>query len=430
MRRLIRGRWIGRFPAAVLLTLLAAGLLLAGGQSPVPAEGDRSRQEPNSENSAEGDNVGDELEAIRKEIAEIRATLERLEQAVTADKGASEFSPVMIRIETEAGEPLSGFDVKMYSLEGRHIEASDVSGADGVGLTRQLPYGDYRISISHPSGWRMNMKNQTVEPGKSFEKVVRAPDPSGRATVAIRSSIDRSRFEGLRFGERRHYRSGYSAYSVSHSPEPGQEDAGRYYMPFDSFPTVSDGIGEVAVQLEVSVEQEIEQPDGDAQTWYWRPPEELRFPRILLAIDDRVTGISDYDGGSAEAAETARYFRRQDEDDRESSSRRYKVGYLKINSEQKHPADEVALPIVPGTVTVAVESFLGKPDDAVLQSLEHEGPFEQPIWLRANLDGSSEWIPKVLNLDGWERGTSISFHARQVSEVADGETVEIAVESP
>lgn len=412
-----------RRTATRFLTLLMCAI--------VPAASVAQAQDAAKEDSAsELKALRQELQAVRKDISEIRRSLKTLEKKLIQQDRPSEFSQVTVRIQTPLGQPLAGFAFEMESArhEGRRIVARGESDGEGLGLSRALPYGDYDLTITHPSGWRTDFERLTVELGRPLEKVVSAPDPSQRASVQFRSSIAPECFKGLRFGKREHHRSGRRGYTVFHSPEPGMESK-LFHMPFETFPTVGDGITAVGVECDIRLKQELPQPDGDRQTWNWSPPDDRSFPVAILALRDSVRMVADFDGSSVSPERSAAYFRRKDPSKEEDDLKEYEVGFSELQFSNA-ARGEATLEVVPGTLVVSVERLLGKADDAVLEVLGQQHGRRREIWLEASLGASSEWIPRVLDLDGWERGESISFLARKTQVIPPEERAVVTIESP
>jgi hypothetical protein len=382
--------------------------------------------DPEEADAAGAESLQADLQAIRNDIAEIRKSVEALREALQQRHASTDSSPVTIRVEAPDGRPLSGFEVEMTTpSDTRRVTATGQSGDDGLGLARDMPYGEYRLSLKHPSGWSTWFGTVTVEVGKPFEQTVIAPDTDERATLTVTSSLDAQAFAGLRFGERREYRSLGAAYGVPSVPEPGEESSD-----FPQFPTLDSGILRTAAQIDVGVEREIEQPDGESQTWYWRRDDE-QFPSAILAGTGRVIPIADYDGGKFNPAETANYFRPEEPpaNDFEEEANGFAVGYLTMRPAQEG-RPESQWEIVPGRLTVSVKRFLGQAAPDVVKTLNAEIQEDQQVWLEAPMQGSSSWVPRILDLDGWERGDSISFHARKVLDVQPGETIAIELQSP
>ena len=406
-----------------LLALLFAGVMtvglrprsphIAAAADPPPADADTTAT------------LQAELQAIREEIAEIRKSLDAVREALQQRGTSSDSSPVAIRIESPDGRPLPGFEVKMTTPpDTRRITATGESGDDGLGLSRDMPYGEYRLSLRHPSGWYADFESVIVEVGEPFEKTVIAPNPGEHATLTVISSLDAQAFAGLRFGERREYQSRGPGYGVPAVPEPAEEGSD-----FPRFPTLDSGILRPAAQIDVGIEREIEQPDGEGQTWYWRPNPE-QFPTAILAGTGRVIPIAEYVDGQFSPAESASYFRHEEPpaNDFEEEANAFPVGYVKMCPAQEQPAS--GWEIVPGRLTLKVQRFVGQAAPDVVDVLNASIEEDKQLWLEAPMLGSSAWVPRILDLEGWERGDSIAFDARRVLDVQPGETIVIDLDSP
>lgn len=353
---------------------------------------------------------------MRRDLRDLKSVLKRVEERIGKEQGPSEFSPVTIRIQSEDGRPLEGFLVKMESArkEVRRVSASSRSDREGLALSRHLPYGEYRLSVKHESGWSTTFRDITIEVGEALEKVVIAPDPQERASVKIQSALRPDAFEGLRFGERREPR-GARAYSIEHSPEPG-EDRAR----FASFPTVGDGISEAGVEVRIGIEREIQQPGGESQKWRWSGGENA--VHRLLVTPDGAAAITNVESKSARPEDSSRYFAPAD-----GQSEFYTVGFLKL--ELQNPIEQgVSLELAPGDATLLIAEPLGKAKPEALSSLGVDEGSE--VWLQASLSGESEWVPRIIDLEGWERGTGISHLAKKTLELEAGEHVEVTIGSP
>lgn len=415
------------------ITRFAVWFVLLGGLSgPAAADQDTSAQRGRHENAKQplrdedrsSESLADEVkelrqevEAMRRDLREMRSALKTIEKRTGKEQGPSDFSPVSIRVQSEDGRPLPGFLVEMESArkEVRRVSASGRSDRDGLALSRDLPYGDYQIKVREDSGWSTSFRNVTVEIGKALEKVIVAPDPQERAVLEIQSAIDPQGVESLRFGERRERSSG-PGYFVSHSPEPGKEGAR-----FASFPTVGDGISEIAVQVRIGLERTLEQPDGTVQTWRWRAWKEL-LPTVL-ATAEGVVAIAGTEGGTSRPKKASRYFAPVND-----LFGNYSVAYLK--RDLRRAEGDFSLEIAPGDVTMTVTRVLGKAAAEVLPSLGLEADHDSEIWLEARMQGSSEWVPRILDLEEWERGTGSSPLAKKTVRVGPGDEVQVGVRSP
>ena len=290
-----------------------------GSPSTIPAGGPEASDDPVSD-SAQAD-----LRAIRDDIAELRKSVDALREALLQRSTPPDFSPVSIRVESPDGRPLPGFAVGLNSTgsEARRVTATGESDAEGLALSRDMPYGQYTLWVRHPAGWSTAFRKVTVEIGKPLEQIVIAPDPDERAALQIRSSLDQRAFAGLRFGQRRDYTTTPGAsYAVPSVPEPGLEDS-----QFPRFPTLGAGILQAAARIEIAIEQEIRQPGGDLQTWHWRLGEQA-FPKALLAATGLVISIADYEEGVHRPDVSARYFRPQEPPALPTRRSDFAVGYL------------------------------------------------------------------------------------------------------
>ena len=198
---------------------------------------------------------------------------------------------------------------------------------------------------------------------------------------------------------------------ITPAPEPGQPPA-----KLESFPDMGNGIKEAAVQLVFLVERTVEQPDGQSQRWHAGREIDHR----LLVSAGRVFTMTGMADKSARPEKDAPFFASNEPSD-------YSVGYLEFYGEEAVEG-EFVVDIPAGELTVQLDDFVGKPDLRALYAL---GLHEKPgTWLPASFSATSDWVPRLVDLKGWERGTGIAFHAKQVKRVEPGETVEIRVASP
>jgi hypothetical protein len=407
------------------LALLAGGLAA----SRLPAQTEEQVEQP------QFDQVRGELQAIRQDIAELRKAVEELSQTVQQQQSAPGFSPVQICVETEDGRPLPGFDVEMESTpkEGRRLRATGTSNDEGLALARRLPYGDYNLRLSEPSGWSALLVNVTVELGRPLKLRVRAPDPAQQGTITVHSALDPSGLSSLHFGERQEHERDARSYGVPFAPAPEpMEEPGDLV----SFPTLENGIDAVALQLALSVKQQIEQPDGEVETWRWRMPDARRHRRpqigsaALLVRPDGAARIATYDSDAARPQESAEFFV---DDEHEEDDKFIAVGYVELQTKAA-PADPLEVQVPPGEVSVVIEKLLGRAGETARAGLDLTSDGNSQIWLEATLRPRSEWLPRLLVLTDWQQPDEdrpvASILARRTLTIQAGQPTRLTLATP
>jgi hypothetical protein len=408
------------------LALLAGGLTA----SRLPAQTEQQNQQPRF------DQLRGELRQIRRDIAELRKAVEELSQVVRQQQSASEFSPVRIYVETADGRPLAGFDIELESdnNEGRRFRVTGTSNDQGLALTRQLPYGEYRLTLSEPTGWSARLQRVTVELGQPLELHVRAPDPEQQGTLVVRSALDPGGLAGLHFGERQEHERNARSYGIPFAPAPEpMEEPGE----LASFPTLEKGINAVALQLALSAEQKIEQPDGEVETWHWRlsdtPPQPLQQSgsASLLVRHDGAARIVDYNSGMARPQESAEFF--VGDNDPEEDDKYVTVGYVELATKAA-PEDLLEVGVPPGEVTIILEKLLGRAAEGTRASLDLMSDGNRQIWLEATLRPRSQWLPRLLVLSDWQQPEEerpvAQILARRTLTIESGKSTSLTLTSP
>lgn len=382
-----------------LAVALAAPLTTLGHEPSSPSAGGPS----DGQGTREGE-IARELAALKQAIARLENKIDRLAQQ------PSEFSPVEVRIVDERGKPLGGFDVRLKSAgDVQAAEASGVSNDDGIGLTRDLPYGRYWMGV-HGQGWYAR-DLVTLEVGKPLELTVAAPTPDQLGRLALVGSLQPEMVKGLPFGQWE-IRGG-NGWGNRLVPEPSEVQDGEDSEDWNTFPSLSHGVEVVAVSVNVSVKRRIRQPDGSHVAWDCRrssDDEQLPPLRWLVQSDGRIQPI-------LEVAERHKTIRRQagrfqalapDDDshamDRSSHRQRLGYHYLKLGDEQRSPA-EIALPA--GQIELSIDDIYGRPSRDVLQAIDEQADSSAgQVWLRAVVRRSSTgWLGRLLG-DSWSDAAS------------------------
>lgn len=367
--------------------------------------------------NASVDDLKTAVEQMRADLKAMRLSLEAIQQRLDNERSPTIFTPVSVRVEDEDGQPLPGFHVKMRSAEKgvRQVEVTGHSDDTGLALTRDLPYGRYYFWVEEQKqGWYSRLNDVTVELGKPFERTIIAPNPDAKATVTLRSRLDPAAFEGLRFGQ---FQSRRTRGSISSplAPEPGAEE-----IRFESFPTFNNGIDKVAVKVRLGMSRTISQGDDIEMTW------RVSENSMLMATPFRFIVVGDTKGESMVLPRETPYFSPTDERFEDSD---YQVGYI-VCDDVKSIEGEYSLELPAGELEVRLVRFYGKAGPAAAESLRMDGQSDQEIWLDATLKATSQWVPRILDLTNWHRGTGISHLAMQTHTIEANRDVEITIASP
>lgn len=334
----------------------------------------------------------DEIAELRAEIAGLRKAVDRLSSRMAPD-----YAPVRIATQTPAGKPVAGCLVTIYRGSGEtRIKASGESNDSGVALERSLPYGEYRLSVSTPEGHRASMRRVLVEIGKGLDRKIVIPEPDEWATLRIEEELDFSKLAGLRFGEyTKNARSG--SYYTSYSPEP-DEEPGKYW----AFPTIGDGVEEVAMKLRWHLTREVPQPEGNPLEWSltWGG---ATLPDLIAA--NKMLKVQSTNAKRYRPEANARYFNAKAHsiESITSSSQQedYKVGFEHLQLEQLDFAQPV-IRLPAGQLTVTLEGLYARASEEVASSLPlNDEDSGQQVWLEANVKRDSLWLPRLLELTQW-----------------------------
>ena len=339
-------------------------------------------------------------------------------------QSSPEFPAVKVFVKSEGGEPLVGASVTMKLLgeEARPVRVIAESADDGIAVDRVLPYGRYYVTVKTAAGWFTMMSEVMVEFGKNLELTIVAPAAGENATLVIDGRFKPADISELRFGVWQEAVGKVSAgYTVLYSPEPG--------VPLDrlaTFPTLGDGIEEVALSISVTVHREVPQPDGSQIRWSWSPAVE-EHPRRFLLTADHIYPIIDSDGEKARRRQGTPYFAA-------SENSRLDVGYIEyvIGQQAELPT---SLPLPAGRTAVYVTGIAGRPNAVVREALGVGEPSgEQQIWLPAELKRESGWVSRIMDLSHWrQRGedeSGLEHLARQEQELKQGATLRVKIEPP
>lgn len=358
------------------------------------------------------------LKHVERELAQLRESVELLRKESEA---TSEFPPIKLRVVSPAGKPLSGFRIRLWSKpEGREIEVSGTSDEAGLAMDRILPYGNYRLSVHHDSGWRVFSKKVLVEFGVGLDQTIIAPDPGPSGTVRLSSRLSASGLRGFGFG-RPAERRGVS-WRYGYAPEP-DDPSDRHR----TLPTIGDGIDTIAVRAKLFVERELEQPDGKMMEWVWWSPE----PDLLVTSGSLVQSLDwDWEHDRHRPRAEADYFSGLDDDEFVSVvSRPAPTSAEPTTNEVVLDAGTVERSVPAGEVSLSLRDLIGFAKEEALEALDYERDDRHLVWLQtSSVKADSAWPRRFIDFANWEPGKRTL--ATRDFQVNAGERVEIAIESP
>ena len=360
--------------------------------------------------------TGQQLNQLESELRDIRKSVDRLEAKL--DRllaNPSDFSRVIIRVQSDASKPLAGFQAKLTSQakEGRHISVSGTSDEDGLAVERAVPYGKYDLSLEEPSGWSTYMYGVVVEIGKDLELDIVAPDPSSRAEIVLISKLKQAAFTGLPFGEVREQMG--SGYAVSFTAEPSQkQDSSK------SFPTIENGLVEVGARISVSAMQELKQSEGENLTWRWSSPNSRDASSVLVLLaSGEICRLHGMRSVSVRPREDGPFFTKLETGK--------SIGF-QLASEVEQLGSSYAIDVPAKQVEVAVTSVVGKASPAVSELLGKAKT--ESAWLIVNLQQDSQWLNKLFELDQWKPGDAMNTVIKRSLQLSRGAKTEVALASP
>lgn len=357
-----------------------------------------------------------------------KPTTSDMPQAQTKLPPSPEFAPVKIRVVDEDGKPVEGAKVKL-SLRVKKgqqpIMVEKVSHKDGTAIDRTLPYGTYHIDVNTADGWFVTLLNYEVEFGKPLDLEFVSPAPGVPATLAIEADLDFSDEvrQNLRFGEyRRESSKGAGSFNY-YAPEPQQPA-----KDFKSFPTMANGIDQVAVKILIYVKKEVPQNDKSMLSWtrlinpkvsttrFWLSNDQIRTVEAvkeLRASPENKSGLFAIDTSFGEW-----------------------VGCSSIKPAKIESAP-YSFKVPPGTVEIQLVGIEGRPNVEALEALQLPPQEGCEIWLGTNLETDfekdSKWIPKLFDAKGWQPGKRGQYpRAMLIKNVvaAPNETVNIKLMTP
>ncbi|EMI19876.1 hypothetical protein RMSM_03202 [Rhodopirellula maiorica SM1] len=301
---------------------------------------------------------------------------------------------------------MNGFEVEMDSVgDVQAAEATGVSNVDGIGLTRSLPYGRYRMTVSG-NGWHAR-DLVTLEVGKPLALTVVAPTPNQLGELHLQASLATDGLTDFPFGEWEV--KGNRGWGTRIVPQPGeiQQDSGDW----KTFPTVSDGIDVVAVVVEIAIKRRIKQPSGNHLTWEWRQSSDVgQQPSLkwLVQSDGTVRPLLSVSEQNCQISRPTAWFqnlapdKEKDSSESERSSHSERLGYHVLTLGSEHQ-DSAGIELPAGQFQLSNDTIYGRPTPNVLQVIDKkpESTAEQ-IWLHGViLHESPGWLTRLLG-DSWD----------------------------
>ncbi len=354
----------------------------------------------------------------------------------SASKSSPEYPPVEIVVHDEEGKPVEGVKVSLYQLAkdqgGQVLEINETSNVSGLAVNRNLPYGHYELSAKTSDGWYLpgngSRLNVEFEKGLSLKLVVPAPAPFGRLTIRDDANLRLAASAGLRFGILEEI-NGPVGFWVSPVPEP-DGDLGAY----DSFPTITNGIEQVGVEIRFEMAKNIPQPSPSGthlnSKWKWTPVDKAKLScRYLIVngqarafVNQSVSLDKPFHGLPMEECEMFKL-----------PSAKHRVGGSLIALVEP-TAMPLEIEIPAGEMSIYVERILGKPSLSTMKALKWEPHKDQPeLWLEADVQRNSAWIERIIDTSAWIRTNlkpgfnEIAGHLQMHKLIRAGETLEISL---
>lgn len=365
------------------------------------------------------------------------ASLAQIDPA-TMGSTSPKFPPVKISVFDTNGKPAVGAKVAMRMRNPEQtdslVDANDSVGANGLAIDRVLPYGKYYVSVATKDGWYASRREVTVEFDKGLDLAFVTPPPNQLATLVLDNGLKLpfESFSELRFGQLEEHNTQYSGWGAVPAPEPGAA-LGKQA----SSPTIGNGIDEIAFRLRVQIDQHVKQASGKKLKWLWTPPEHETDEQVLRATDLLLSATeirevikSDWKHGSRQ--DDARFFAFK-------SRERTTVGYADVSLGQTSRIP-YTVQVPAGRLSVYVTDVYGQPHPSVLRAvgLTDSADESQQIWLTADLQENSRWIPCLLDTGNWkpftwdaaERIVYSPYLAKQVHSVEVDEVLRVAFPKP
>ncbi len=353
---------------------------------------------------------------------------------VPKSKSSPEFPPVKILVHDEVGKPLEGVQVSLLQapvkLGGQILEISETSDEKGMAVNRNLPFGHYELSAKTADGWYLpgNGSKINVEFEKGLDFILVAPTPVPVSKLIIRDDLktQSASVSELRFGILEEVNG--PAFWVTGAPEP-EADLGDY----GNFPTLTNGIEHVGVEIRFEIAKNILQPSRSAShlniKWQWSPVDETNSSRRYLIVNGQARGFV-----NGHVFEDKALHARPLDDSKlfQLPSSKHRVGGSLI-ALREPTALPLELEIPAGEINIYVERFFGKPDAVAMEALNWQTTEDQPeLWLEANVQPNSAWIERLVDTTGWipmilKPGyNEIAGHLQMRKLMKSGETLELS----
>ncbi len=352
-----------------------------------------------------------------------------------ASKSSPEIPPVKILVHDEEGKPLKGVQVSLLQAPvkqgGQILEISETSDGQGMAVNRNLPFGHYELSAKTADGWYLpgNGSKINIEFEKGLDFTLVAPTPVPVSKLRIRDDVKSqlASVSELRFGILEEVNG--PAFWVTGAPEP-EADIGDY----GNFPTLTNGIEHVGVEIRFEIAKSISQPSRFAShlntKWQWSPVDETNSSRRYLIVNGQARGFVngrafDDKGLHVRPLDDSKLF--------QLPSSKHRVG-ASLFALREPTALPLELAIPAGEINLYVERFLGKPNAAAMKALNWQAQDnQQELWLEANVQRNSAWIGRLVDTTGWiptilKPGyNEIAGHLQIRKSIQAGETLEISL---
>ncbi|KAA5540924.1 carboxypeptidase regulatory-like domain-containing protein [Roseiconus nitratireducens] len=361
----------------------------------------------------------EKLESGQREIREGIARLESKLEGYSSDTTGQ--SLVTIRIRSQSGKPLSGFEVTLKSdfNDGPLAQATGTSDGSGVAIRRSMPYGTYDIQL-RSNGWAAYIADRVLEVGQAKEWNITAPDPDQFSDMVLQSKLRAEAFSELPFGVIRESRGG-GAWSEEYTPEPDAEESSQ------SYPRLGHGISEIASTLNVEATRTFEQTDGSELEWDWRFDRSGQSSsKRLWFTAEGVALLEQFEVDTVDFGEQSEFF---SDLQRDESVELYIVDQI---DDVKQPR---TIRVPTGKVQIQVDKIFGRVDEPLRRAIKEHATgsgksHEGQRWLTANLQSESGWIDRVFSRSGWEPAKNAFLILSRDETVSAGETCRVVLASP
>ncbi len=302
-----------------------------------------------------------------------------------------------------------------------------------MAVNRNLPYGHYELSATTADGWFLSghgsKLNVEFEKGLSLKLVAPTPAPFGRLTIRDDANLRLAGSAGLRFGTLEELVNNGPAFSISPVPEP-DGDLGEY----SSFPTVTNGIEQVGIEIRFEMTKNISQPSPSGthlnSKWKWTPVDNAKSSCRYLIVDGQARAFVNqsvyhdipFHGLPMEECEMFKL-----------PSAKHRVGGS-LFALHEPTAMPLEIEIPAGEMSIYVERIIGKPSLTTMKALNWEPHKDQPeLWLEADVQRDSAWIERLIDTSDWIRTNlkpgfnEISGHLQMHKLIRAGETLEVSL---